>query len=288
MSEQVQVRPLRPEDVADAQQVSYEALREAGTRYGWPMPEADDAVRARGRSRIGHLLRTDPQGCWAAERGGRLVGLALATRRGPLWFLSLLTVEAGGQGRGLGARLFDAAHATAEGAGAGLILASSDPKALRRYGTAGFALHPGYSAGGPVDRSLLPAVTGVREGEWARDAERVDALGVRLRGAAYGPDLDWYAAQGTRLLVAGDGFAVLGRSGVVLLGAGTPAVAADLLWSALAEAEGDVEVVPITSAQQWAVDVALRARLSLSLTESVCTRGVVGPMTPYLPSGAYG
>ena len=36
------------------------------------------------------------------------------------------------------------------------------------------------------------------------------------------------------------------------------------------------------------VQVALRARLALSPAESLCTRGATGPLTPYLPSGAYG
>lgn len=282
------VRPLLPTDVEPAQASSYAALREAGSRYGWSMPELDEAVRERGRRRVAHLQRTDPDGCWVLEHRDRVVGVALATRRGPLWFLSLLTVDPAAQARRLGARLLDAALGTAEGATAGLIMASSDPKALRRYGLAGFALLPGYSASGPVDRALLPVVGGVRDGHWARDRERVDALGVRLRGAAYGPDLDFYRDNGYRLLVAADGFAVLGPGGLAVLGAGTPAVAADLLWTVLAEGPAEVEIVPLTGGQQWAVDVALRARLALAPSESVCTRGAVGPMAPYLPSGAYG
>ena len=251
----VEVRPLAAGDVEQAQRISYEALREAGQRYGWQMPAFDEAVEARWRSRVEHLLRTDPDGSWVAVHDGRVVGLALATRRGPLWFLSLLTVEASVQGSGVGGRLLAQAHRTAEDAAAGLIVASSDPKALRRYGRLGFALHPGYAAKGTLDRALLPAVRGVREGDWSRDGELVDDLALRLRGAAYGPDLQWWAGRGERLLVADDGFAVLRAGGVVALGAATPSTAADLLWSALAEAPGEVELDGITGAQQWAVEV---------------------------------
>lgn len=282
------VRPMAQADVPSAHALAHEALREAGTRYGWVTPELDEAGRSRGERRHSHLLATDPDGAWVAQAGGEVVGVALALRRGPLWFLSLLAVSPLLQARGVGGRLLTASLATAGDAPAALIMSSTDPKALRRYGRAGFALHPGYDAAGTVDRSLLPAVDGVREGDWATDGERVDDLGRRLRGAAYGPDLDVLQDVGARLLVADDGFAVLRGSRLGLLGAGDPATAQALLWTVLAETEGEVEVGTLTASQQWAVEVALAARLSLLPGTSLCTRGDLGPLTPYLPSGAYG
>ncbi len=285
----VEVRPLLPTDVAAAQEASWEALREAGTRYGWTMPELDEDGRARGRARVAHLQRTDPGGSWVADAAGEVVGVALALRRGPLWFLSLLTVSPGVQAQGVGRRLLDAALTTAADARSGLVMSSSDPKALRRYGLAGFDLVPGLEAVGAVDRSLLPAVEGVREGGWDADGERLDDLGRRVRGAAYGPDLEVLRDTGARLLVAPRGAAVLKASGdLVLLAAEDADTAERLLWSALAQATGELEVGPITAANPWATRVALQARLALRPGSSLCVRGEVGPLAPYVASGAYG
>lgn len=288
----VRVRPMRPGDVPATHAVAHEALDEAGRRYGWPTHDLDEDRRAAGRRRHAHLLRTDPDGAWVAEAAGEVVGVALALVRGPLWFLSLLTVAPGLQARGTGARLLEAALCTSEGVPGGLIMSSSDPKALRRYGRAGFALLPGYDTVGPVDRALVPAVAGVRDGDWVADVERVHDLGVRLRGAPYGPDLDHLREEGARLLVADDGFAVLRPGRLDLLGAATPATAQALLWTALAEAprdgEGEVDLPPRTAGQQWAVEVALAARLTLTPGTSLCTRGRLGPLRPYLPSGTFG
>ena len=285
---EVVVRPMRPDDVPGAQVCAEGALREAGLRYGWELPELDGAGRDRARARHAHLCSTDPDGCFVAEAGGRVVGVALALVRERLWYLSLLAVDRELQAHGVGARLLEATLTTAAGLPAAMIMSSSDPKALRRYARAGFALLPGYEATGLVDRSALPPVPDVREGDWDADVERVDDLGRRLRGAGYGPDLAHLRDQGARLLVADDGFAVLRDGSLKLLGAAAPATAQQLLWASLAEADGEVEVSPLTAGQQWAVEVALQARLSLRPGTSMCTRGAVGPLAPYLPSGAYG
>ena len=285
---EVVVRPMREDDVPGAQQVADVAMREAGTRYGWVVPDLDDAGRVRAQARHAHLLATDPDGCWVAETAGRVVGVALSLVRESLWFLSLLAVDREVQAQGVGARLLGATLRTAEGLPAAMIMSSSDPKALRRYARAGFALLPGYEATGPVDRTVLPVTPQVRDGDWDADGERVDDLGRRLRGAAYGPDLPHLRDRGARLLVADDGFAVLRDGDLSLLGAGDPATAQALLWAALAEATGDVEVGPLTAAQQWAVEVVLEARLSLRPGTSMCTRGAVGPLSPYVPNGAFG
>ncbi len=282
------VRPYRPDDVDAAVVVGHGALLEAGPRYGWTTGPLDEALRSRARLRQAHLQRTDPGGAWVAEADGRLVGVALALRRGPLWFLSLLAVDPSVQGRGVGSALLDGALTTAEDARAALVMSSADPKALRRYARAGFALQPGYDVDGVVDRSLLPVVSGVREGDWAADRERVDALGARQRGAAYGPDLDALAAVGARVLVADRGFAVVRGASLVMLAADDEDTATRLLWAALAEVGEQVAVDAVTARQQWALDVALAARLSVRPGSSLCTRGAVGPMAPYLAGGSYG
>jgi GNAT superfamily N-acetyltransferase len=288
---EVQIRPLAMADVEAAQAMSYATMRQAGTHYGWEMPEPDDESRNRGQARGRHGIEYDPDGCFVAELAGEIVGVALSERRGPLWFLALLAVDSQVQARGIGRLLLDATLRTLDDAG--LICASDDPKALRRYRMAGFDLLPCFEAKAALDRSLLPAVTAVREGSHDTDRDLVEAVVTDLRGAAYGPDLDYARTVGHRLFIAespsGRGFVLTSKSGAAALGATHPAVAADLLWTALAEARDDkVEVSWVTAAQQWAVDVSLAARLPLRPSGSLAVRHPLGPMSPYLPSGGYG
>ena len=297
-TQDVTIRPMATADVPEAREVSWSALREAGTRYGWELPPLTDALRARGEAQFRHLLATDPDGLAVAEADGRVVGVGQAIRRGPLWFLCLLTVAPSAQAGGIGRRLLETVSATRAGASLGAICATADPKALRRYRQAGFDLHPGYEAKGTLDRSLLPAVRDVREGSFADDRDLVESVVTGLRGAGHGPDLDLWSAGGPRLLVndgpSGRGYAVVGEGGPVVLGASSPDAATRLLWACLAESTADeVHASWITAGQQWAIDVVLGARLTLRPSGSVCRAGAlaggtVPPWSPYLPSGSLG
>jgi predicted N-acetyltransferase YhbS len=291
MNESVDIRPLRAADIDAARDTAYSSLREAGRHYGWEMPELDDVSRARWQRRLRHGVVHDPDGSWVAERDGEVVGVGVATRRGAFWFLSLLAVRTSLQGKGLGQRLLNAALATYENAGA--ICASDDPKALRRYRLAGFDLLAAYEASGVIQRSLLPAVTGVRDGSYQDDRELVEEVAVKQRGGPHGPDLDFFAAEGWPLFVtessAGTGYVVARPASLVVLGASSAEAASRLLWTALAHMDaGKAEVAWLSPSQQWALDVALAARLSLRSTGSVCRRGATGPLAPYIPNGAFG
>ena len=291
----IELRPLRPDDVPAADEMATAALRAGAARYEGATdvsPRTPEMVE-RGRHRIAHLQRADPDGAWLAVDGDAVVGLALALRRGPMWFLSLLAVATDRQAGGVGKQLLDASLRTSDGAASSWILSSTDPKAVRRYALAGFAPHPGYAATGPLDRSLLPGDLGVRDGDWAKEGELVDDVVTQLRGAAYGPDLTAMEATGQSLLIAEEGadrgFAVVRNGSVGSLGATTPALAQRLLWATLARSEKpDITLDWLTADQQWAIDVALDARLSLGAGPSSCRRSTLGPMTPYLPGGAYG
>ncbi|MBV8219054.1 MAG: hypothetical protein JO325_11365 [Solirubrobacterales bacterium] len=64
---------------------------------------------------------------------------------------------------------------------AGLIVSSNDPRALRLYARAGFALQPTLAAEGEVDRRALPSAhPGIREDD------DLEALQARLQLTAYG------------------------------------------------------------------------------------------------------
>jgi GNAT superfamily N-acetyltransferase len=243
------------------------------------------------RSRLAHPLATDPEGCVVAERDERLVGVAQALRREGLWCLSLLTVDPELQSAGAGRALLARSISYAADADVGLIISSSDPRALRLYGLAGFQLRPAFEARGAIDRTALPpADPEVREGGVA-DLESLAAISRDIRGAPHTPDLEYALRSGCRLVRLRDrGFAVAmpGR-GVWLLVARDEAAAASLLWAALALLADDERsaVRWITAEQGWAVEIVLRAGLQLAPYGALCVRGRPVPLRAYLPSAPF-
>ena len=280
---------MTSDDVPDADKTAWAALHEQIP------PEfaqtADESVRAeRGRFRIGHLQRTDPDGAWVAEQDGEIVGIALALVREGVWGLSLFGVRPGLQGRGTGRKLLDATLRYAEGCRGAIILSTPDPRAMRRYALAGFELRPCVTLAGIVDRDAIPAGLRSRPGSSAEDRELCDAISRHVRGAAHGPDIAALEGVGCSLLVHdGGGWAAVRDGSPALIAARDDAIATDLLWSALATAgPGEtVHVDFITAGHDWAVQACLAARLALSPDGPLFVRGEVGPLAPYLPSGAY-
>jgi GNAT superfamily N-acetyltransferase len=243
------------------------------------------------KQRYLHFLEHDPEGAWVAVGGDGVAGVALALVREGVWVLSLFAVAEEYRNRGSGKKLLDRALLYAEGCRGAMIASSTNPAAMRRYALAGFSLQPTLMAGGKVRRESLPAGLKIREGTEA-DLELAAEVDRLVRGAPHGQDLEFMLRTGSRLLVAegakGSGYAVVWEGSPGLLAATTPETATDLLWSCLAESDGSrVEVQWITSAQNWAVRVALEAGLSLSPAGPICVRGALGPLTPYLPSGPF-
>lgn len=251
----------------------------------WGDPEAPASPVSR-LVRARHLLETDPGGAWVAEEGGELVGAALALVREGLWGLSLLIVSPSHQSAGLGRSLLQNTLAYGADAATGLILSSEDPRALRLYSRAGFELRPAIDAIGPVRRP--PAPDGeVREVRWPDDRELVDGAGRFVRGAGHGRDLGaWLEAGATVLVHDGGGFGVRNGDEIKLVAAREPAVAAALLRTLLSQVR-EARVEFIAAGQEWAVATVLDAGLELRPAGAVMCRGELGPMAPYIPSGAY-
>lgn len=245
-----------------------------------------EEIRPRQFMRIAHLLDTDPGGAFTAEHDGRPVGCALALRREGLWGLSLLALAEEHRGRGAGRRLVEAALAHGADAPAGIVLSSEHPAAMRVYATAGFELRPCVAFGGMVrDRPAVPAEVregGPGDGVWIDDVARV------VRGAGYGPDLTRWLADGARLrCVEERGWMVSRDSKLMALLALDEAAATALLEAFLAEARETVEILFLTAGQDWAVRTGLRAGLALSPEGPVFTRGTLGTLRPWIPSGAF-
>ncbi|HEY6761989.1 MAG TPA: GNAT family N-acetyltransferase [Baekduia sp.] len=283
---------MTPDDVAAASQVGRDALNALYPVEFQPSSDEErERHRIRSEGRIAHLLRTDPEGAWVAEaHDGEVVGLALALVREDVWGLSLFAVKNGLQGQGIGGPLLAGALRWAEGRRGAMILSSTDPRALRRYFRAGFAIRPCLAAAGQINRARIPAGLTARAGDVEDDAELIAAVSRHVRTASHAEDVGEMVRTGGRLLVVdGRGWAVAREGSPMLVAARDDEAAADLLWSCFAAgAPGEsVHVDFIGQGNDWAVAVALDMGLSLTPDGPIFARGDVGPLAPYLPSGAY-
>jgi len=284
---------MTADDVAAASAVGGAALAGVVPIEFQPSSEAEVRLYDERRAlRVRHLLASDPEGCWVAESDadGEIVGVALAIVREGIWGLSLLGVAPGRQGAGLGGRLLAGALTTLDGCRGGLILASTDPRALRRYVRAGFALRPCVAATGQINRSRIPAGLRARAGDPDADREILDDASRFVRGASHAHDLPGFLETGGELLVHdGGGWAVVRDGSPMVVAARDGAVAQDLLWSCFAAGQPGqtVHLDFIAAENDWAIAVALDMGLSLTTEGPLFVRGETGPLAPYLPSGAY-
>ena len=286
-------RPMLPDDVNGAAAVGTAALE-----LLYPVEfRPDDAVtRAaltrRSRARVAHIRDRDPAGAWVAELDGEIVGLALALVREGVWGLSLFGVKPELQGQGIGGPLLEGAMRASEGCRAGIILSSSDPRAMRRYFRAGFRVHPCLAAAGEINRARIPAGLRARAGDPESEADRatIDAASRFVRSASHLEDVGAMIATGAELLVIpGRGWAVARDGAPAVVAALDEQAATDLTWSCLAsgEAGAPTHIDFISQGNDWAVALALDAGLSLTPDGPTFVRGELGPLAPYLPSGAY-
>jgi GNAT superfamily N-acetyltransferase len=285
------LRPLRPEDLPVAERLSAEAyydLDRRTRRASGPDPELRPAARAgHWLARTEHLVRTDPGGSWVAEGADGMLGFATSFRRELTWCLASFAVRPGRQGQGIGRLLLEAALSHSRGCLRGLLSASEDPRAVRRYLLAGFELHPQMFLFGTVDRSVLPVVEKVREGS-AGDVDLMDSVDRRTRGSAHGPDHQLMLGS-WRLIVSdsstGSGYAYVSPDRLELLAATNRRTAARLLWAVLADAEGDVLLPHVTAANPWVIQIGTAARLALHQGGYLGVRGMKPP-SPYVHNGA--
>lgn len=283
---------MTQDDVLAAERLSDAAFFELDQRERRiAEPEAQhrsEAHRNVWTERTRHLLRTDPGGCWVAEDGTGIVGIATSFRREVLWCLATYAVLPGRQGQGIGKPLLAAALQHGGACTRRMIAASSDSRAARIYRQAGFELHPQMALTGRVDRSAIPVIEKVRAGSLA-DVDLMDSVDRAARGAGHGPDHEVLVGL-WRLLVSdtttGSGYVYLSERGSpALLAASNRRTATRLLWAAVAEGAEEIDLRHVTGANQWALDVGLAVGLRLSQDGYLCVRGMKPP-TPYVHSGA--
>jgi GNAT superfamily N-acetyltransferase len=280
-----EIRPMREADLRAVHETSQITFRDLDERLGeHPGPAGTFAQAA---VRLHRLLATDPGGAWVAEHDGQVVGCALAILREGIWGLSLFVVLPEHQSAGLGRELLARAWAYGEGARGAIILASRDVRAIRAYLRLGLELHPaamaiGRPRGVPEPREVRPLTPADRE--W------VDAVGRAVRGAAHAGDLDAMLQAGsTAAVVPERGYGVWRDGALRLLAAADDGAARELLRAHLrAAGRREALVEWLTSRQQWAIRECLKAGLRIDAAGgAVLTGGRLGPMAPYLPSGAY-
>jgi GNAT superfamily N-acetyltransferase len=275
---------MRAEDVTAANAVARDALA-AGR------PPETAAIRRRGERRVAHLQATDPGGAWVAEEpGGGLVGVALALVREGIWGLSLFAVAEERRGQGIGRALLEACFGHGADARGHLILSTESPAAMRRYARLGLELRPCVAAAGVLDRSRLTAANGAREAG-SEGIPVADAIGRAVRGAGHGMDLEVALEDGTSrlLLVEERAFAWVRDERIMLVAGLDEPAATRALNAALAATPpgASVSVDFLSAGQDWAVRACLDAGLALSPDGPFFTGGDLGPLRPYIPSGAY-
>ncbi|HET9860298.1 MAG TPA: GNAT family N-acetyltransferase [Nocardioidaceae bacterium] len=289
------IRPMRPDDVPPVERLTAEGFYDIDVRThrpGWPEPTMRSDARADSwRRRMEHLLAHDPGGCWVADDDTGVIGVAVALKRDLTWILATFVVRPGLQGRGVGRQLLDAALSYGDGCLRGMLAASEDPKAARRYRLADFTLHPAMFCRGRVARDLLPVVERVRDGS-ASDLDLMNSVDRQVRDAAHGVDHELLSTTHRLVVVersTGSGYAyVEPGGGPYLLAATNRRTATDLLWETLAASSPDepCTIGHITAPNEWAIDVGMAARMELHTSGYLALRGMKPPM-PYLPSGHF-
>lgn len=286
---------MRHEDIPDVERLTAEGFLELDQRTSprsWPDPTPrSEAKAAAWRRRMEHVWRHDPQGCWVADDGSGIVGVSAALKRDLMWILATFVVRPGLQGRGVGKQLLEASLGYGDGCLRGMLAASADPKAARRYRLAGFTLHPAMLMTGTVRRDLLPVVERVREGS-AGDIDLMNSVDRQVRESAHGVDHELLTSM-YRLVVVdrstGSGYAYVDSGGgPYVLAATNRRTATDLLWETLAASSPDeaCSIGHLTAGNEWAMDVGMAARLDLHNSGYLALRGMKPP-TPYLPSGHF-
>ena len=276
---------MRDEDVVDADRVCAEVL------YSTFAGELESVRAARQHARIRHLLEhrsrrvLGGRAATAASRasGSRSSARASGASRSSAWPRPCRAAASA-------ASCSRAAGPTATARAATSILSSPNPQAMGTYAHTGLPIRPCVAAAGIPDLERAPDVDDVIEAGEAGIAV-ADAIGRELRGAGHGRDLPVPMAHGARLLVFEDrAFAVGARQQYHPARrprrAGRPA----RCCGPCSPAPGRGRRSTSTSSRPGRTGRCRCAwtRGSRCRPTGRCSRAAsLGPLAPYIPSGAY-
>jgi GNAT superfamily N-acetyltransferase len=284
-----EIRPMTAGDAVAVRTVVELAAEQLERREGREPQPRNEEQRERFLRGLRRFVERDAAGAWVAADGGSVAGMVTSIRRGSFWGLSMLFVDPERQSQGLGRQLLDAAMTSASDAAVRMILSSSDPRALRRYSMAGLDIHPVVEARGRIDRTAILSDQSARPGD-AGDLDLVASVDAGLRGSR-AEDVAYLLEVGGMMQVVdrgpARGYVVHRQNHLLMLGATDEATASVLLWRFLAESGPEAEIWGMTAQQNWAVKVALAARLELVPFGALFLAGREHPPGPWLPSGWY-
>jgi predicted N-acetyltransferase YhbS len=285
----LQIRPVRPDDVAAVEEAWHEAYAAMRSSHNLQAEPRTPNLVAAGRRRTAHLLASDPEGSWLAEDGGHVIGMAQSQIRRKRWVLSNLGVRPNRQEEGIGRKLLERTLDYGSKCSAGAIFSSPDPRAVRRYVHAGFELHPCVRALGPVRKEVAPPTGVERAGPDA--LAHVDAVDEVVRGDTRRADIEFQLSLGHELLVDSEGgYAVVRGGRIAQLTATDDAIGVRLIQAHLATCDRGqmVDVSWMRTPDQWAISVLSEAGVTLHVRGAVMIRGDWEMDGSYLPHGVFG
>lgn len=174
-------RHAQPDDVPAISKVLADAINALSVRHGFGDEQINPVPP---NPYFAFALREEPEGFWAAESGGEVVGFTHSWVRGPFWFLAHLFISPGCQGKGVGRRLLDKAlehGGQAAIANRSLITFAYNPTSISLYMRSGmYPREPLYAMRG-ARSSLLAGRTRTEAPAYERARAGQDTLEVLSR-----------------------------------------------------------------------------------------------------------
>lgn len=198
------IRRMEERDVVRAGEVIVTAFNDVFSRHGYPPPFPSSAVGvdlARG------YLHLEPQECFVAEEGGKVVGSGFLHLRGTTAGIGPITVDPSCQNKGVGKELMmTVIRAGRHCPSLRLVQDSFNTVSFPLYSKLGFAVHGMIaSLGGQELRpSTRPRGVAIREAT-SEDAARLTALDTKLTAIARAQDLRYFLQQAPQLMSFIDG-----------------------------------------------------------------------------------
>ena len=198
------IRRMEERDVVHAGEVIVAAFNDVFSRHGYPPPFPLKEV---GMSLARGYLQLEPQECFVAEEGGKVVGSGFLHLRGTTAGIGPITVDPSCQGKGIGKELMmTVIRAGRHCPSLRLVQDSFNTVSFPLYSKLGFATHGVIaSLGGQELRpATRPRGIAIREAT-LEDAARLAALDTKLTGITRPQDLQYFLQQTPQLMSFVDG-----------------------------------------------------------------------------------